>query len=61
MGILFVVGVMNLAWVAAIAGAVLVEKVVPGGVLIGRLLGWGLLGAGLALVAGGASLLPRWR
>jgi predicted metal-binding membrane protein len=47
MALLFVAGVMNLAWVAVIAGFVLAEKVVPNGRLLGRvtgvlLAGWGL-------------------
>ncbi|MGH7264006.1 MAG: DUF2182 domain-containing protein [Candidatus Rokuibacteriota bacterium] len=53
MGLLFVVGVMNLAWVAAITAFVLLEKVAPGGVLIGRLASVGLIAAGL-LVASAA-------
>jgi predicted metal-binding membrane protein len=51
MALLFVVGVMNLLWVAAIAVAVLVEKVVPRGDLVGRLAGVALVAAGLLLVA----------
>jgi predicted metal-binding membrane protein len=43
MGLLFVVGVMNLLWVAAIAAFVLVEKVVPRGELIARASGVALL------------------
>jgi predicted metal-binding membrane protein len=48
MGLLFVAGVMNLLWIAAIAGFVLVEKVLPGGRIVGRVAGavlvvWGLL------------------
>ena len=39
MALLFVVGVMNLAWVAALAGFVLIEKVARGGALVGRLAG----------------------
>ena len=47
MALLFVAGVMNLLWVAAIAGFVLAEKVVPNGRLARRisgalLAGWGL-------------------
>ncbi|WP_260291281.1 DUF2182 domain-containing protein [Sedimenticola hydrogenitrophicus] len=47
--LLFVAGVMNLLWVALIAGFVLVEKLLPPGRLIGHLAGIGLLliGAGL--------------
>ncbi len=39
MALLFVLGVMNLAWVAALAGFVLVEKVAPRGQLISRVTG----------------------
>lgn len=48
MALLFVVGVMNLAWVSVLAGFVLVEKVAPG-LMMARWLGgsvlaaWGLL------------------
>jgi predicted metal-binding membrane protein len=51
MALLFVAGVMNLLWVAAIAVAVLVEKVVPHGDLVGRLAGVALVAAGVLLVA----------
>jgi len=50
MALLFVGGVMNLAWVAAIATFVLVEKTVPAG----RVVGW--LSGG-ALIAGGVVML----
>jgi predicted metal-binding membrane protein len=53
MALLFVAGVMNLLWVAAIAVAVLVEKVVPRGDLVGRLAGVILVAAGMLLVARG--------
>jgi predicted metal-binding membrane protein len=53
MALLFVAGVMNLLWVAAIAVAVLVEKVVPRGDLVGRLAGVALVVAGVLLVARG--------
>jgi predicted metal-binding membrane protein len=39
MGVLFVVGVMNLAWVAALAAFVLLEKVAPMGVAASRIAG----------------------
>ena len=52
MALLFVAGVMNLLWVAAIAGYVLVEKVVPGGHLIGRTLGACVIAGGIWMVAG---------
>ncbi|MEE8506285.1 MAG: DUF2182 domain-containing protein [Kiloniellales bacterium] len=50
MGLLFAGGVMNLLWVAAIAAFVLVEKVLPYGVLSGRLSGALLTGAGLIVL-----------
>lgn len=53
MALLFVAGVMNLVWVAAIAVAVLLEKVVPRGDLVGRLAGVVLVAAGVVLIARG--------
>jgi len=53
MALLFVAGVMNLLWAASIAVAVLVEKVVPRGDLVGRLAGVVLVAAGVLLVARG--------
>jgi predicted metal-binding membrane protein len=50
MALLFVAGVMNLLWVAAIAAFVLVEKVVPRGDLVGRVAGGGLVLAGLVML-----------
>jgi predicted metal-binding membrane protein len=50
MALLFVAGVMNLAWIAAIAGFVLLEKVAPAGHRIGR-------AAGALMVAGGVVVL----
>jgi predicted metal-binding membrane protein len=47
MALLFVAGVMNLVWVAAIAGFVLVEKVAPNGRLVSRITGIALAGYGL--------------
>ncbi|PKB82362.1 MAG: hypothetical protein BZY88_04625 [SAR202 cluster bacterium Io17-Chloro-G9] len=46
MGLLFVLGVMNLAWIAALAAFVLLEKVIPKGQLVSQatgvlLAGWG--------------------
>ena len=53
MALVFVAGVMNLLWVAAIAAFVLVEKLMPRGVLAGRI-------AGVILIAWGAySLLHK--
>jgi predicted metal-binding membrane protein len=50
MALLFVGGVMNLIWIAAIAVLVLIEKVAPAGQWLGR-------GAGLVLVAWGVATL----
>jgi predicted metal-binding membrane protein len=49
MTLLFVAGVMNLLWVAAIAVFVLVEKLAPRGDFIGRFAGAALIVAGIAL------------
>ena len=54
MALLFVGGVMNLVWIAAIAGFVLLEKVVRPG----RLVPWG---AGAALIAWGGFVLAHGR
>ena len=43
MALLFVGGVMNLAWIAALSVLVLAEKMLPGGVWIGRATGVALL------------------
>ncbi len=48
--LLFVLGVMNLLWIAALAGFVLLEKVVPQGQKVSR-------GAGLLLVVWGALMI----
>jgi predicted metal-binding membrane protein len=50
MALLFVAGVMNLLWVVAIAGFVLIEKVLPNGKLFGRITGVLLAGLGLWVV-----------
>ena len=52
MGLLFVAGVMNLLWVAAIAVFVLVEKVTPRGEQASRVAGAVLIVAGLAVALG---------
>lgn len=46
--LLFVGGVMNLLWVAVVAGFILVEKLLPAGRLTGRFAGVGLTVVGLA-------------
>lgn len=48
--LLFVGGVMNLAWVALIAAFILVEKTFPRGDLAGRLAGLGLVAWGVGLL-----------
>jgi predicted metal-binding membrane protein len=52
MVLLFVVGVMNLFWIAALSALVLVEKVAPFGRVVSRL-------AGIAFLAGGGWLLTQ--
>ena len=53
MALLFVGGVMNLVWIAAITAFVLLEKVVPGGHRVSWVSGGGmvLFGAGMAVTA----------
>ena len=46
MALLFVGGVMNLAWIAALSIAVAIEKMVPGGARLASVLGVVLIGAG---------------
>jgi predicted metal-binding membrane protein len=53
MMLLFVVGVMNLLWVAATAVFVFAEKLLPGGIWIGRLGGAAMLGFGAFLLIRG--------
>lgn len=51
MGLLFLGGVMNLLWIALIAGFVLVEKLIPHGRMAGRLSGGAMILVGLGLLA----------
>jgi predicted metal-binding membrane protein len=55
--LLFVGGVMNIAWIAALSLAVAIEKLAPRGELLGKLLGMALVAAALlrmaAIVRGG--------
>jgi hypothetical protein len=53
MALLFVVGVMNLLWVAAIALFVMAEKVLPRGEVTGHI-------AGVALVAAGIGVMTKF-
>jgi len=50
MALLFVAGVMNMWWVAVIAIFVLLEKVVPKGLWIGRIAGTALVAWGLIMI-----------
>jgi predicted metal-binding membrane protein len=51
MALLFVGGVMNVLWIAAISAFVLIEKIAPGGRLISRIAGIGFAAAGAWLMA----------
>jgi predicted metal-binding membrane protein len=55
MALLFVAGVMNLLWVAAIAIFVLVEKLGPGGRTLGRATGLLMIAWGVWVIAAGRS------
>jgi predicted metal-binding membrane protein len=54
MGVLFVMGVMNLVWVAAVTIFVLVEKVGPAGTIIARIAGVAMIVAGAVVWSGHA-------
>jgi predicted metal-binding membrane protein len=51
MCVLFVVGVMNLVWVAALTAFVLIEKIGPAGAIVARIAGAGMMIAGIAILA----------
>ena len=51
MCVLFVVGVMNLAWVAALTAFVLIEKVGPAGAIVARVAGAAMVVSGIAAIA----------
>jgi predicted metal-binding membrane protein len=55
MGILFAVGIMNLLWIAAIAGFVLIEKAAPFGMWSRRIAGTLLVTWGVVTLASLAS------
>lgn len=50
--VLFVVGVMNLAWVAVIAAFILIEKITTSGVFVSRVGAGIMIAFGLVLIAG---------
>ena len=52
MMLLFVGGVMNLLWIAALSALVLLEKIVPSGRLIPRVVGLVLVAAGTIFIFG---------
>jgi predicted metal-binding membrane protein len=52
MCVLFVAGVMNLVWVAALSGFVLLEKVGPAGTIVARVAGAAMALVGIALIGG---------
>lgn len=52
MALLFVMGIMNLVWIAALAGFVLLEKASPKGTWISRVSGLGLVAWGVFLLTG---------
>ena len=51
MWVLFVVGVMNLTWVAALTAFVLIEKFGPAGAAVARLAGITMIAFGMLVVA----------
>jgi predicted metal-binding membrane protein len=51
MCVLFAVGVMNLVWVAALTGFVLLEKIGPAGTIVARVAGAAMALAGILLIA----------
>jgi predicted metal-binding membrane protein len=57
--LLFVGGVMNLVWIAALAAYVLVEKLAPAGHWVGRITGLLLIGWGIAMLVGMSGLAQR--
>jgi predicted metal-binding membrane protein len=52
MALMFVLGVMNLLWMAALTALCLIEKIAPAGDRIGRIAGIGFIGWGAWLIAG---------
>jgi predicted metal-binding membrane protein len=54
--VLLLVGLMNLARMGVIAGGIFVEKVVPRGDVVSKVVGWGLAGWSIILLAAPHSL-----
>ena len=50
MALLFAVGVMNLLWVAGLAVLIFAEKLLPGGVWVGRVGGAAMAAVGVWLI-----------
>jgi predicted metal-binding membrane protein len=50
--VLLALGSMQVGWMIAVAAVVFVEKVLPGGPQVGRLVGFVLLGVGSAMALG---------
>ncbi len=48
--VMFVAGVMNLLWMAALAALMLAEKIVPKGDALAKITGWGLMICGVAMI-----------
>jgi predicted metal-binding membrane protein len=51
MGLMFLFGTMNLAWMAGLGLVMLLEKTAPGAARAGRLVGLAMALAGAALIA----------
>jgi predicted metal-binding membrane protein len=49
--VLLLVGMMSLAWMGVVAAVIFVEKVLPGGDVASKIVGWGLMGCGIILLA----------
>jgi len=50
--VLVLLGMMNLAWMGAVAALIFAEKVLPGGALVSRVVGIALIAAGIVLATG---------
>jgi predicted metal-binding membrane protein len=48
--VLLLVGMMNLTCMGVVAGIIFIEKGMPGGFMISKVLGWGLAGWGIILL-----------